>query len=63
MTVILDYDMRIFGFYFFHKTAQSGRTANAGHVFQRYLVGAEFNQFVYQAHIVFHRVDGRMGDA
>ena len=62
MAVVLHHDMRILGLYLFHQATQRGWTAHAGHVLQRYLVGAELHQLVHDAHVVLHGMDGRVGN-
>ena len=55
--------MRVLGLYLVHQLAQRGGTTDTGHVLQRYLVGAELHQLVHNAHVVFHSVHRRVGDA
>ena len=63
MAVVLHDDMGILFLDFIHQLAQQCGTADAGHVLQGNLVGAEFHQLIYNAHVVLHRVDGGVGDA
>ena len=62
MAVVLHLDMGIFLFDIPNQFTQEGWTADAGHVFEADLVGAVFHHFVHDAHVVFHRVDGGVGD-
>ena len=62
VSVILDNDVRIFLLDFTRELRKECRTADACHILQTDFVAAVFHNLVNYAHIVFHRVHGRMGD-
>ena len=58
VAVVLDDDVGVFLLNLVDEFAQHGGTADAGHVFQGNLVGAELDELVDDAHVVFDGVDG-----
>ncbi len=63
VSVVLNLDMRIFVLDALHEASEGCGTAYARHVLEADFIAAVFHQVVYDAHVVFYRVNGGGGDA